>query len=101
MSQSGDKQRIRNEFDGLVRRVGITSWATIGALILIFFGAYVLIEGRVIFAPLLAIVFWMGISPMSFIDVMAASVANVVDNYHTALAAADDPATVTALAADR
>ena len=52
MSQSGDKQRIRNEFDGLVRRVGITSWATIGALILIFFGAYVLIEGRVIFAPL-------------------------------------------------
>jgi predicted PurR-regulated permease PerM len=52
VSQSGDKQRIRNEFDGLVRRVGMTSWATIGALILIFFGAYVLIEGRVIFAPL-------------------------------------------------
>ena len=52
MSESGDKQRVRNEFEGLVRRVGVFSWATIGALILIFFGAYVLIEGRVIFAPL-------------------------------------------------
>ena len=52
MSKSGDKQRVRNEFEGLVRRVGVFSWATIGALILIFFGAYVLIEGRVIFAPL-------------------------------------------------
>ena len=52
MSKSGDKQRVRNEFEGLVRRVGVFSWASIGALILIFFGAYVLIEGRVIFAPL-------------------------------------------------
>lgn len=52
MSKSGDKQRIRSEFEGLVRRVGVFSWATIGALILILFGAYVLIEGRVIFAPL-------------------------------------------------
>ena len=52
MSKSGDKQRIRSEFEGLVRGVGVFSWATIGALILIFFGAYVLIEGRVIFAPL-------------------------------------------------
>ena len=52
MSKSGDKQRVRSEFEGLVRRVGVFSWATIGALILIFFGAYVLIEGRVIFAPL-------------------------------------------------
>jgi len=52
VSESGDKQRVRNEFEGLVRRVGVFSWATIGALILIFFGAYVLIEGRVIFAPL-------------------------------------------------
>ncbi len=45
-----------------------------------------------VFAPLVAIVFWMGIYPMSFIDVMAASVANVVDNYHTALATADTAA---------
>ena len=52
MSEAGDKQRVRNEFEGLVRRVGVFSWATIGALILIIFGAYVLIEGRVIFAPL-------------------------------------------------
>ncbi|MGB5533829.1 MAG: AI-2E family transporter, partial [Acidimicrobiia bacterium] len=52
MSKSGDKQRVRNEFEGLVRSVGVFSWATIGALILIFVGAYVLIEGRVIFAPL-------------------------------------------------
>jgi NADH-quinone oxidoreductase subunit M len=46
---------------------------------------------KVIFAPLVAIVLWMGIYPMSFIDVMSASVANVVDNYHTALAAAEQP----------
>jgi predicted PurR-regulated permease PerM len=52
VSKSGDKQRVRNEFEGLVRSVGVFSWATIGALILISVGAYVLIEGRVIFAPL-------------------------------------------------
>jgi hypothetical protein len=38
VSKSGDKQRIRSEFEGLVRRVGVFSWATIGALILILFG---------------------------------------------------------------
>jgi predicted PurR-regulated permease PerM len=52
VSKSEDKQRVRDEFEGLARRVGVFSWATIGALILIVFGAYVLIEGRVIFAPL-------------------------------------------------
>lgn len=52
MSTTGDKRRVSGEFEGLVRRVGVFSWAIIGALILIFFGAYVLIEGRVIFAPL-------------------------------------------------
>jgi NADH-quinone oxidoreductase subunit M len=46
---------------------------------------------KVIFAPLIAIVLWMGIYPMSFIDVMSASVANVVDHYHTSLAAAEQP----------
>jgi NADH-quinone oxidoreductase subunit M len=44
-----------------------------------------------IFAPLIAIMLWMGIYPSSFIDVMSASVANVVDHYHTSLAAAEQP----------
>jgi NADH-quinone oxidoreductase subunit M len=43
---------------------------------------------RVVFAPLVAIVFWMGIYPASFIDIMAASIGNLIDNYDTALAAA-------------
>jgi NADH-quinone oxidoreductase subunit M len=43
---------------------------------------------RVVFAPLVAIVFWMGIYPASFIDIFAASVSNLIDNYNTALAAA-------------
>jgi NADH-quinone oxidoreductase subunit M len=46
---------------------------------------------KAIFAPLIAVVLWMGIYPMSFIDVMAASVANVIDNYEAALAAAEAP----------
>ncbi|MDH3594714.1 MAG: NADH-quinone oxidoreductase subunit M [Rhodospirillales bacterium] len=46
---------------------------------------------KAIFAPLIAVVLWMGIYPMSFIDVMAASVANVIDNYEAALAAAEGP----------
>jgi NADH-quinone oxidoreductase subunit M len=47
---------------------------------------------KVVFAPLIAVVLWMGIYPMSFIDVMAASVANVVDGYHAALAGSGTPA---------
>lgn len=43
---------------------------------------------RVVFAPLVAIVFWMGIYPSSFIDVMAASVENVIVDYEESLAAA-------------
>ena len=43
---------------------------------------------RVVFAPLVAIVFWMGIYPASFIDIMSASISNLIDNYDTALAAA-------------
>ncbi len=38
----------------------------------------------VVFAPLVAVVFWMGIYPASFIDVMAASVANVIEQYQAA-----------------
>jgi NADH-quinone oxidoreductase subunit M len=42
-----------------------------------------------IFAPLIALVFWMGIYPMSFLDIMSVSVANLIDNYQSARAAAD------------
>ena len=52
MSDSTEAKRVRSEFHRLVRSVGVFSWSTIGILILIIFGAYVLIEGRVIFAPL-------------------------------------------------
>jgi predicted PurR-regulated permease PerM len=40
------------ELDGLIRRMGIYSWSTIGILLLIVAAGYVLIQGRVIFAPL-------------------------------------------------
>lgn len=41
----------------------------------------------VIFAPLCVIVMWMGVYPMSFLDIMDASVANLLDNYHAAIEA--------------
>jgi NADH-quinone oxidoreductase subunit M len=44
---------------------------------------------KVVFAPLIAVVFWMGIYPASFIDVMSASISNLIDNYNTAVAAAE------------
>ena len=44
---------------------------------------------KVVFAPLIAIVFWMGIYPSSFIDVMSASIANLIDNHNAALAAGE------------
>ena len=52
MSGGSDTPRFREEFDVLVRRIGVYSWAMIGALILVLFGGFVLVEGRVIFAPL-------------------------------------------------
>ncbi|MCL1693858.1 MAG: AI-2E family transporter [Actinomycetia bacterium] len=52
MSDGPTTPRFRDEFDDLVRRIGVYSWSTIGAVILILFGGYVLIEGRIIFAPL-------------------------------------------------
>lgn len=52
MSDGQDDPRFREEFGELVHRVGIYSWSTIGAVILILFAGFVLIEGRVIFAPL-------------------------------------------------
>ena len=48
-----------------------------------------------IFAPLLAIVFVMGIYPAPFLDVMHVSVANLVQQYQSALAAAQDVIVVT------
>ena len=49
-----------------------------------------------IFAPLVLIVLWMGIYPASFIEVMDASVVNLVKDYNAALAAAADSAITTA-----
>jgi len=45
-----------------------------------------------VFAPLVLVVVWMGVYPSSFLDVMHVSVANVIANYKTALAAAADAA---------
>jgi NADH-quinone oxidoreductase subunit M len=42
-----------------------------------------------VFAPLVVLVFWMGIYPMSFLDVMSVSVSNLIENYQNALAAAE------------
>lgn len=40
-----------------------------------------------IFAPLCVIVMWMGVYPMSFLDIMDVSVANLLTNYHAAIEA--------------
>jgi predicted PurR-regulated permease PerM len=42
-----------NDFGTIFRRVGIFSWSMIGLMLLIVAAFYVLVEGRVIFAPLL------------------------------------------------
>ena len=52
-----------------------------------------------VFAPLLVLVFWMGIYPMSFLEVMSASVRNIVENHHAALAQHAGPSLATALGA--
>ncbi|MGE4014485.1 MAG: NADH-quinone oxidoreductase subunit M, partial [Alphaproteobacteria bacterium] len=49
-----------------------------------------------IFAPLVVIVFWMGIYPSSFLDVIAVSVKSLIANYKTALGPFD-PAAFAAL----
>ena len=38
------------------------------------------------FAPIILVVFWMGIYPSSFLDVTSASVARLIENYNVALA---------------
>ncbi|MCH2395146.1 MULTISPECIES: NADH-quinone oxidoreductase subunit M [Oceanibaculum] len=42
---------------------------------------------KAMFAPLIVLVLWMGIYPSTFLDVMAVSVENLIQNYETALAA--------------
>jgi NADH-quinone oxidoreductase subunit M len=39
-----------------------------------------------IMAPIVVVVMWMGVYPMSFLDIMDESVANLLKNYHDALA---------------
>jgi len=41
---------------------------------------------KVVFAPMIALVLWMGIYPVSFLDVMSASVENLITNYQQAMA---------------
>ena len=43
---------------------------------------------RIVFAPLLAIVIWMGIYPDSFIDIFAVSISEMIANHQAALAEA-------------
>ncbi len=44
---------------------------------------------KAVFAPLIVLVFWMGIYPATFIDMMAASVSNLIDNHAAAMAASE------------
>ncbi|MBK1697676.1 NADH-quinone oxidoreductase subunit M [Rhodovibrio salinarum] len=50
---------------------------------------------KAVFAPLAVLVLWMGIYPVSFLDVMAPSVENLISNYQQALADADTPSLAT------
>ena len=45
-----------------------------------------------VFAPLVVMVFWMGIYPNSFLEIVGPSVENLIDRYNTALAASANPA---------
>ncbi len=46
---------------------------------------------QAVFAPLVVLVLWMGIYPASFLDVMSASVDNLITNYQQALSDTDTP----------
>jgi NADH-quinone oxidoreductase subunit M len=50
---------------------------------------------KAVFAPLVVLVLWMGIYPVSFLDVTSASVDNLITNYEQALAEADTPSLAT------
>ena len=41
---------------------------------------------KLIFLPMLAVMFWMGIYPTSFLNLIHAPVASMVDNYNHGLA---------------
>jgi NADH-quinone oxidoreductase subunit M len=41
---------------------------------------------KAIFAPMIVLVLWMGLYPVSFLDVMSVSVENLITNYETAMA---------------
>jgi NADH-quinone oxidoreductase subunit M len=40
-----------------------------------------------VFAPLVVMVFWMGVYPASFLEIIGPSVENLIRNYETALSA--------------
>ncbi len=44
---------------------------------------------KLVFAPLLILVIWMGIYPPPFLDIMSVSVTNLIQNYDAALASAE------------
>jgi NADH-quinone oxidoreductase subunit M len=46
---------------------------------------------QAVFAPLVVLVLWMGIYPVSFLDVTSASVENLIGSYQEALKASDTP----------
>src|SRR3546814_13746493 len=46
---------------------------------------------KVVFAPLVVLVLWMGIYPAPFLDVMSPSVERLIENYETSLARAASP----------
>ena len=39
----------------------------------------------IVFAPLILLVFWMGVYPSPFLDVMSVSVENLITNFNVAL----------------
>lgn len=47
------------------------------------------VREMLVFAPLLVLIFWMGIYPSSFLSLTTASVASLIESYNTALAQAD------------
>src|SRR3546814_7517366 len=46
---------------------------------------------KVVFAPLVVLVLWMGVYPAPFLDVMSPSVERLIENYETSLASAESP----------
>ncbi|MEO1190118.1 MAG: NADH-quinone oxidoreductase subunit M [Pseudomonadota bacterium] len=55
---------------------------------------------RAIFAPLIALVFWMGIYPASFLEIMAPSVELLLQRYNTAMLEIETPSLLALLGAE-